>query len=96
MRILRRVPGISTISYSNSAPRTFQCLSCEVAQPHSEICHSDDDGEIDGKGDDWLMDRTEPTDDGNSDTENSTALSALVSEDEETNPSKFLTAIGFA
>jgi len=72
------------LGFEDRPNRTFQCLSCEVAQPHSESSDSE-----------WLMDKTEPADDGNSDTESATA-SAMGLEDEETNPFKSLTAIDFA
>ncbi len=72
------------LGFEDRPKRTFQCLSCEVAQPHSESSDSE-----------WLMDKTEPADDGHSDTESATA-SAMGLEDEETNPLKFLTAIDFA
>jgi len=76
------------LGYEDRPRSTFQCLSCEVTQAHSE--KSDSDGDQD---DDWAIDedKSEPEDDGDSDAESSTA-SAIGFEDEETNPFTFLTA----
>lgn len=64
-------------------------------QLHSESSDSDGNHEIDAEDDKWLIDKTEPTDDGAYNTQSSTA-SAVELEDEETNPSKFSRPIEFA